>query len=112
MSGESAVIVDRELIDQVLLQRSHADDEEAAEADGEQHDPHLAAGPAQLQHRVTQRERSRSRQRLESRGATGCRQGAARSRWRQSPPATSEPMRSEPACHTVNADQAGNDDHA
>ena len=53
----------RELIDQVLLQRSDADDEEAAEADGEQHDSHLAAGPAQLQHGVTQREGSRSRER-------------------------------------------------
>ena len=52
----------RKLVDQVLLQRADADDEEAAEADGEQHDAHLAAGAAELQDCVAKRERSRSRQ--------------------------------------------------
>src|SRR5688572_23045522 len=60
--GRFRIDVDRELGDQVFLQRPNADDEEAAEADREQYDPHLAAGAPQLQHGVPQRERLRFRQ--------------------------------------------------
>ena len=63
MSAALRVERDRELLEQRRLQRPHADDEEGAEADGQQHGPRLVAGPAQAQHRVAQRDRSRQRQR-------------------------------------------------
>ena len=53
----------RELLEQARLQRPDADDEERAEADGEQDDPRLVARPRQVQHGVAQRKRRRLRQR-------------------------------------------------
>ena len=45
--------------EQARLQRPDADDEEGAEADGEQDDARLVAGPREVQHGVPQRKRGR-----------------------------------------------------
>ena len=55
--------VERELPEQVRLHRAHADDEEAAQPDGKQHEARLVAGTVQMQRRVTQREPARVPQR-------------------------------------------------
>ena len=49
----------RELVEQARLQRPDADDEEGAEADGEQDHARLVAGPRKVQHRMPQRKRLR-----------------------------------------------------
>ena len=91
--------VHRELGDQVLLQRAHAEDEEAAQADGQQDDPHLRSGTAQLEHGVTQGEPARPRQRTNQPNQQRTRQvqnqrgdGQAR-RSRPARPATIPPAR-------------------
>ncbi len=53
----------RELVEEARLERSHADDEECAEADREQNDTRLVPRPRQVQHRVPQRKRRRVRER-------------------------------------------------
>ncbi len=64
MSGASVAGLDREVAQQVGLQRLHAEDEEGAEADGEQDDARLVARPRDVQHGLAQRERARVAQRL------------------------------------------------
>ena len=56
--------LDGEVPEQVDLQRPDAQDEKGAEADGQQNDPRLIAGPRDAQHRLPQRERPRVPQRL------------------------------------------------
>ena len=72
--------LNRELVEQAGLQRSDPDDEERAEADGQQDDPRLVAGTRQMQHRVTQRERSRVRERRNDRDQRRGPPGTARTR--------------------------------
>ncbi len=68
----------RELAEQARLQRPHADDEEGAEADGQQDDARLVARTRQVQHRVAQRKRPRVRQRRDQRDQRRGRPDAAR----------------------------------
>ena len=67
MSGASLRHLNRELVEQARLQRPDADDEEGAEADGEQDDARLVARARQVQHGVAQRKRPRVRQRRDER---------------------------------------------
>ena len=55
--------LDRELLEQARLQRTYTDDEESAEPDGQQDHARLVSRPRQVQHRVPQRKRPRSRER-------------------------------------------------
>ena len=60
MSAHLVGDVDRELAEQVRLHAADAEDEEGAEADGEQDDARLVARPRQVQHGVPERERPRA----------------------------------------------------
>ncbi len=48
--------VHRHLLHEVVLQGPHAENEESAKSDGEQHQVHLPARTRELQRRVAQRE--------------------------------------------------------
>ena len=71
--------LERELLQQVGLQRADADDEEAADADGEQDDARLVAGARQVEDGVAQREPAGARHRPHGADDAGRRPGAARS---------------------------------
>ena len=99
--------LDRELAEQVRLQRSHADDEEGAEADGEQDDARLVAGPRQVQHRVPQRERPRAaRAARTSATSSAARPACSTSASTAKPTHTTRPTRSDAACQAVSATSA------
>ena len=58
--GPALFELDRELVQQVGLQRADAEHEERAEPDGQQDDARLVARALQAEHRVPQREDARA----------------------------------------------------
>ena len=104
--GRFRVDLDRELLEQARLQRPHADDEERAEADGQQDDARLVAGPRQVQHGVPQRKRA-----VRSPAAPGARTSSRPASTRTTastanPRQTTSPTRSDAACQAATATSA------
>ena len=106
MSGASADTWIENSLEQARLQRPDADDEERAEADGQQDDARLVAGPRQVQHRVAQRERSRVRERRDRPRPAARPASAARTPAPAKPAQTTRPTRSDAACQAVSATSA------
>ena len=75
--------LERELLQQVGLQRADADDEEAADADGEQDDAGLVAGTRQVEDGVAQRKPARARHRPDGADDAPSRRRAAPARRRR-----------------------------
>ena len=93
-------------LEQARLQRPDADDEERAEADGEQDDARLVAGPRQVQHGVAQRKRPRVAPAARpARPAAGPASMQHERQRRRSPTQTTSADRSDAACHAVSADE-------
>ena len=104
MSGASAATWIENSREQARLQRSDADDEERAEADGEQDDARLVARPRQMQHGVAERERRACASGAMS--AMSARPASCSTRARPANPTqTTMPTLSDAACHAVSADE-------
>ena len=91
--GASGDRLHRELLEQVRLQRSDADDEEGAEADGQQHDARLVARTATGAARRGAAETTATWRAGRMAGSSRGRPGAAPAPWRQSPAHTIRPTR-------------------
>ena len=108
--GAAAIRAERELGDQVALQRADAEDEEAAEADREQDHARLVAGTPQADDRMPQRKprRRRERQRRAGRGRT--RRRTAPPRRAANPALTAAPARQRSGLPRGDRDERAADD--